>query len=381
MPSPRFLRNFFFLITGAPGVRFRKFDKPTEATFKQLFDSTGFIKEKDDTAKTVDQGFVKIAQDLVVQSRNSTPDSDGFTKTVIPHQLPFVYKDPNFPFTGISVTGNVNMVNRTGGSGLDFFVRNTMAISSPDGSIVVTQNNPGENVLLHVNTLVLPLSKVKVNVNDPTDSYLEDSFESTTTCRLGIATRPDNEKLQLTYRDKVREMTMYSGTNVQFAIDFPGNIGMGCWAGWVMADGGTYANSSSIPVTVQDMRGVFPVGYFPAGLYPNIQSNVDSGALSGEISHSLTAAENGVHNHVISPITTSNAGSHTHAHYFGYDKTNDAGSQSSLNCGVPSDCTLETASAGDHDHTISGVTENSGNADAHENRPPFSVVAFVVYIG
>jgi hypothetical protein len=147
----RKLRSYFFQNTGTPGVRFRKYDKPTEQTFSELFESTGFIAEKSDTATGLAQGFTKLASDSSSNSLNSTPDVDGFAKVVQPHQLPSVVKNPLKPLTGVNVLKVVSGAGRTGGTGNEYQVENTMAIAAgptPLNPIIVTQPNPGENVLL-----------------------------------------------------------------------------------------------------------------------------------------------------------------------------------------------------------------------------------------
>ena len=68
--------------------RFLKNHYPNENVFKKLFNSITFKLEKDDTAKETEQGLVKKATDL--QAKNNDNGTDGFTKTVIPSQLPTI---------------------------------------------------------------------------------------------------------------------------------------------------------------------------------------------------------------------------------------------------------------------------------------------------
>lgn len=388
MVGPRFLRNFFFLVTGNPGVRFRKYDKPTQATFQQLFDSVGFLKEKDDTSTTSTQGFVKLALDTNAISRDSSVDADQFSKVVQPHQLPNVFKNPATPNTAITVSSANNTTGRTGGTGKDFYVQNTMSVTSSSPAIVATQTNPGENVVLSLNTTGLDLGKVLVNVSDPTASYLEDAVESGNTCRLDIAANVTNEKLTLTVKDKILEMTMFAGSNIQFSTYFPANQGLAgsCWEGWVLANGGTYTNSSGSPVTVLDMGGYFPVGYKSPGNYPTLQAHVDSGAAAGAETVALTIPNLPVHDHTSGTLVTAASGAHSHTVTHQYDSNAENGGSGStmngLECGqVGSTCDVTTSVSSTHTHTISGNTGTTGSGTAHENRPPFTVVAYVVYIG
>lgn len=382
----RYLRNFFFLVTGTPGVRFRKYDKPTQATYQQLFDSVAFMKESSDSATTTQQGLGKIAQDTDAINRNSTPDADAFTKILKPHMLPNVLANPSTPGTGIAVTTANNATGRTGGTGKDFYIQNTMGITSSSPEIVVTQPAPGEDAVISFNSTGLPLGKVMVNASDPTPSYLEDAIETDNTCRVKIQANGTNEKLQINYRDKVGECTMYAGTNVMFATDFPANIGTGCWAGWVLADGGVYNNSAGSPVTVPDLGGYMPVGYISAGLYPTLRSHTDNTAASGANSVTLTTPQIPVHNHGVGTLATSSDGAHTHGlqikYHINSPSSGDPNDYNALECDQLSNlCSLTTQSDGTHTHPITGSTANAGSGNAHENRPPFTVVAFVYYIG
>jgi hypothetical protein len=81
-------RNWFFQVTGIPGTRFLKHNKPTESVMRDFLESIGFIKEVSDTASTTQQGFVKKATNAQIASRVS--NDGGFTLGVTPAQLPKV---------------------------------------------------------------------------------------------------------------------------------------------------------------------------------------------------------------------------------------------------------------------------------------------------
>lgn len=82
-------RNWFFQPTGTPGTRFLKNNKPTESVFRDFLESIGFIKEVNNTASDVQQGFVKKPTNAHIASRNAA-DSSGFALGVTPAQLPKV---------------------------------------------------------------------------------------------------------------------------------------------------------------------------------------------------------------------------------------------------------------------------------------------------
>lgn len=273
MALTRFLRNYFFLNTGNPGYRFRTGDKPTEQTFSELFCSTGFIKESADTASLLSQGFLKIAQDSAAQARNSTVDVDMFTKAVLPHMLPNVYAST--VNTGITLTPVNQALNRIGGSGKDFYVRNNMKVSAAitlGNPIVVSQANNGADVTIDFNYLLLAAlpGQVLVNSSDPTASYLDQAFSTATPCRISILPTNTNDTLEVNIKDKVREITMYHGTNVEYATDFTAGVGNAgtCWEGWVVCDGNTYQNSQLVNVPTPNMIGRTPFGFNAGTLNP-----------------------------------------------------------------------------------------------------------------
>ena len=382
----RFLRAFFFLSTGTPGVRFRKYDKPTQATFKQLFDSVAFMKESSDTSSTTQQGLVKTAQDVDAISRNSTSDADMFSKGLKPHMLPNVFSNPATPSTAITVTTATNATGRTGGTGKDFYIQNTLAIVSTSPEIVVIQPAPGESASIAFNGTALDLGKVLVNALDPTASYLEDAIETDTTCRLGIVANGTNEKLKFTIKDKLYEMSIFGGTNLQFAAAFPANIGTGCWDGWVLADGGVYVDSGGNNIVVANMAGYFPVGLASPGNYTTLQSHADATAASGADTVTLTTPQIPVHNHGVGTLATASDGIHTHDVQIKYQinspSSGDPNDYNVLECDQLSNlCTVTTDNSTAHTHAVSGSTANAGTGNAHENRPPFTIVAYVVYIG
>ena len=118
--ASRRARAYFFINTGTPGVRFLQYDEPTEQTFFELFESVGFISDCRDTAKKNEQGFVVCAKDIDAIQRDSTPDANGYTKSVLPHQLPNVYAKEDG--CGIEITEVINTRDCCDGTAKDFEV-------------------------------------------------------------------------------------------------------------------------------------------------------------------------------------------------------------------------------------------------------------------
>jgi microcystin-dependent protein len=136
-------------------------------------------------------------------------------------------------------------------------------------------------------------------------------------------------------------------------------------AGWALCNG---ANGTP------DLRDRFVVG---AG------SSYEVGATGGASAVALTGGQMPAHTHGFSG-TTSAGGDHWHlinhqrgGSLFGFDgpvqvqQTADDGGGANVQ---PS----KTSPAGNHAHTFSGTTGNAGSGQAHENRPPYYALAYIM---
>ena len=137
--------------------------------------------------------------------------------------------------------------------------------------------------------------------------------------------------------------------------------------GWALCDG-----TNGTP----DLRGMFIVGY------DTTDTDYDTiGNTGGEKTHTLTTGEIPQHQHTYSG-TTSTDGAHQHGYedyYWSPIGSGDDLDEMSpfYSNGVIHD-SVSTDWAGSHSHTYSGVTDNAGGGAAHENRPPFYVLAFIM---
>ena len=128
-------------------------------------------------------------------------------------------------------------------------------------------------------------------------------------------------------------------------------------AGWALCDG-----SNGTP----DLRDRFIVG---AGGSYNV------GSTGGANSVALNTNQIPSHNHGAGDLKANSAGSHTHD----YRTNSSTSSASGIHSGYLSGSTTrQTSSGGAHTHTISGNTSNTGGGQAHENRPPYYALCFIM---
>ncbi len=145
--------------------------------------------------------------------------------------------------------------------------------------------------------------------------------------------------------------------------------------GWALCNGQTL-NGQVTP----DLRGRFVLGS-GAGTGLTVRT---LGQTGGVETVTLTLNEIPAHTHTVDPpstATTSN-GSHTHSFTLGRD---DSGDRNVAADGDVSggQTTGTTASAGAHTHTMDIAQFNSGSAgsgQAHQNMPPFYVLAFIMRV-
>jgi microcystin-dependent protein len=134
-------------------------------------------------------------------------------------------------------------------------------------------------------------------------------------------------------------------------------------AGWALCDG-----SGGRP----DLRGRFIVGYNSSDADYN-----QMGDNGGAKTVALTTAQLPSHLHSSGSLITSSNGSHSHTTPL------PSGSGAGGNFNLAASTTLITqdirsTSSGDHTHTISGNTASTGSGNAHENRPPYYTLAYII---
>lgn len=154
----------------------------------------------------------------------------------------------------------------------------------------------------------------------------------------------------------------------------PGIIVM--WSGTVPPAGWALCNGSN---GTPDLRGRFVVGYNPAvAEYDQPGNRSTGGVVNGKSGglHSVSLSTNQIpaHNHT---GTTSPAGGHHHT-YGEQDGWAEAGGSYWQNLMRRSNnfVNRNTSSVPDHSHSLN--INNTGGGQAHENRPPYYVLAYII---
>jgi len=210
---------------------------------------------------------------------------------------------------------------------------------------------------LQTNVIIVEeIATAEFEDGDNKDTY----FTRYVTFGFGVGSAPwsaFNRVYPLTSAIFINEVRMYAGD----INDIP-------W-GWYLMDG----SNGTI-----DMRDKFPMPYSPDTVdYDTI------GKEGGLKEVMLTEGQMPAHKH---SGTTNSAGSHHHRlkDGAGGDKTNSITSNGGNLSGQDSpanwvDDNSIIEDAGSHTHTL--IINNKGGGEAHENRPPFKVVAFIQFKG
>lgn len=393
MPTRR-ARTYF---QGPDGLQYDKFstnNRPSKLTFNYLFQSVGFIAEKDDTASTSSQGFGKIASDTRCQTNDSTLSGDGFTTFVRPHQLPWIVAEGGS--NQLSVTPTYGTSNRTGGSGNTFTVKNLLTVAN-DGTtpipfVTVTQSNPGEAV-----TLVYSSANFNTAVGNCA-AYT--TLYNTFVAAMGTIGN-----------GKLGEIKMYGfyneeigATNCEFDATGIGraagiNGATGIWEGWVLLIGTAIASLTGADATITarldtgagnipDTRQAYPSGVVPAG------GTADKKMFNNNGANTHTPAASDLYPHVHAagtlkmPATATGGESATHKHSMDFEGTGLDSMPESTSFGnqsTPGHNYDTNFNLTDHTHTvpetsITGSTATLGAATPFDIRPLSFTVCYAMFV-
>jgi microcystin-dependent protein len=124
--------------------RFKNYDIPTEAIFRDLMDSIAFFKEVSSTSQRTKGGLAKTTSDDKVNNRDNTDQAGvspiGFTTFVRPAQIPIVVGG-----TDITVTPTIRVPasdpdGETGAAILDYVIDYTGVVPTDTDDIVLASN-------------------------------------------------------------------------------------------------------------------------------------------------------------------------------------------------------------------------------------------------
>ncbi len=202
------------------------------------------------------------------------------------------------------------------------------------------------------------LYRVSVSIWVSNDFKMSGDLNMSSTGRIGNLVEPvaAQDAATKAYVDKsipIGGIIMWSGAN----DTWPSN--------WKLCNG-----SNGTP----DLRGRFVLGNGSGtGLTPRT-----TGQTSGSETVKLLETHMPKHKHNVSAVAQDN-GTHTHSIYHltqSYYQSNYEGNYSGYNGFT----TSNTSAAGSHSHTITVTESEKGSDTAHENMPPFYVLAFIMRI-
>lgn len=194
--------------------------------------------------------------------------------------------------------------------------------------------------------------------------------------------------------------TLIVGSVLDFAGAIPPNLWLLCYgqaasrtdyAALFEVIGTTYGvGDGSTTFNLPDLRGRVTAGFDYMGgpgalrLTLATANGVDGSAIGnvgGEQSDTLTSATVPTHSHSFS-ATSSAAGSHAHTLNQYYGTASGSGFPGYDGSGNASAGTFAATDAvGDHTHTVSGTTGNSGSGGAHNNVQPTLVINKIIFVG
>ncbi|GLR15576.1 phage baseplate protein [Portibacter lacus] len=139
--------------------------------------------------------------------------------------------------------------------------------------------------------------------------------------------------------------------------------------GWAICDG-----NNGTP----DLRGRFIVGTGNSGIGGTTTYALN--ATGGEQTVTLTTSQLPAHTHGSGTLTTDDSGSHSH----GLGSRGVVLSCVGCNSGNVADGSTDdsdisgTKQGGNHSHDVTGNTGSAGTGNAHENRPPYYALAYIM---
>ena len=183
---------------------------------------------------------------------------------------------------------------------------------------------------------------------------------------IGIGETNPTQKLHVDGKVKATEFIGYGATPI-------GGIIM--WSGSTVPDGWTLCNGvTSNGITPPNLSGRFVVGIGSNGT--TSYSHANKGGLDAV---TLSTNQMPQHNHTFSGTTSSN-GSHSHQFQQGYN--DGLRGASSYRTGNPyhKQSIQYTSTAPNHNHNFSGTTSLNGSSTAHENRPAYYAIAYIMRV-
>ena len=145
-------------------------------------------------------------------------------------------------------------------------------------------------------------------------------------------------------------------------------------SGWQLCNGGTASTSALQTVlgqsTVPDLRDRFVIG--AGNSYSRHNTGGSKDAVLVSHTHNLQNHVHGVN------LTTNDPGNHQHTYIDQYVVINNGYRPWPASNNDCAQRNINTSGSGSHSHTITGTTNQEGGGAAHENRPPYYALAYIM---
>ncbi len=186
---------------------------------------------------------------------------------------------------------------------------------------------------------------------------------------IGIGVAVPTEKFQVNGKVKATEFIGNGATPLGGIILWSGTTAP---TGWALCNGDS-VNGYKTP----DMRNRFVVGYNPSDWRYDKPGNLSqkgtsaSSDIGGAATVALNLSQMPRHNH-----TMQDAGTHTHSYKDYYNNSFQCDVDDERKCNTVTYVSRTTSSDGNHKHTI----DYNGSTAAHENRPPYYTLAYIMRV-
>jgi microcystin-dependent protein len=341
--------------------RFKNNDKPDEVFFKDFTDTITFKSDPNDTASKTMAGLCKTTTDAKVNQRLDGDESPyaGFATFVRPSQLANITAGAGIVVTPTLRSPNNNGLGTNGEGIYDLQISSPLVVPIDTDDLLMAKD-----YLVRRTTGIVPALNTVDDLVDADPPSLPPNPLTVLLDKIVAelnTTQTQLKELALLYKDERLNIA-----DVVQTVEQPAN-----WSSkWLPCDG-REIQQSAYPALFAIIGNSFGVaatpGYFRLPNYRNkflrgYNSNIGvPSSLSGSdtASISIGVVNLPAHKHSITNLNTTSNGGHSHNITTGRHSTNSGGIVESTDVSI-SGSGAQTGSTPDHQHTVSGDTNDTG---------------------